>query len=283
MHRRLAFGMIVSLSLLTTACGHKATGQTVAVVNGEEITASDLNAELAAANLPPSVDKDAARAQILQTIINRRLFAQKARDEGLDKSPQFLAKRRQMEEQLLIGLSAEKRGSTTQLPDQQKIDQFIAANPGMFKNREVLSLQQLAFVPPADAQTILGGLKNAHSLDEVASVLTKANVQFQRGDSKVDSASLPPEVLKQVEALPKGEPFIVPANGQMIASVIVGREPNPTSAEDSNRVALQAIRRQQVTEGVEGELKQLRDKAKIEYQPGYAPKDNDAKAGAKKT
>ena len=49
-------GLVAAL-LATTGCGKKATGQVVAVVNGDEITLDELNSELNGVNLPPNADK----------------------------------------------------------------------------------------------------------------------------------------------------------------------------------------------------------------------------------
>ena len=44
--------LAVGIALMASACTKKAEGQTVAIVNGEEITAAELNAELANAKIP---------------------------------------------------------------------------------------------------------------------------------------------------------------------------------------------------------------------------------------
>lgn len=278
MTNRPVVGILFALALLP-GCGQKATGQTVAVVNGEEITAGELNAELSAANLPPSAGKD-VRAQLLQNIINRRLMAQRAQELGVDKSPEYLTKKRQLDEQLLISLSAERQADTATLPDPKAIDAFIAANPGMFQNRQSLTLQQLQFPLPEDAK-VMAQLKEAHSLEAVAATLQAANLPFTRGSSKVDTGSLPTPVLNQINALPATEPFIVPANGQMVASVIVGREPIPVSAEQGRKLAIEGMRREDVSKRLEKELEQRRANAKIEYQPGYDPKSPSSEAKPK--
>jgi len=67
--------LALGLAVLSSACDKKAEGQTVAVVNGEEITAAELNAELASARLPEGMSQKDARARVLQAIVDRRLVA----------------------------------------------------------------------------------------------------------------------------------------------------------------------------------------------------------------
>ena len=91
---------ILTLALALGACHRKAEGQVVAVVNGDEVTSSELNAELQGANLPPDMDKDEARSKVLQSLIDRRLLPQQARAGGLDETPEFLNKQRQLSDNL---------------------------------------------------------------------------------------------------------------------------------------------------------------------------------------
>src|ERR1700759_2385718 len=82
---------ILSVFLITcvlSACQHKASGQTVAVVNDQEITAADLNAELTSSN-NASGDPKAARAAALQRLVDRKLLVEQAQSDGIDKSPEF--------------------------------------------------------------------------------------------------------------------------------------------------------------------------------------------------
>ena len=270
MNKQLALVGLSTLSLLASGCGHKASGQTVAVVNGEEISISELNDELASANLPPNIEKKAATAQILQNVIDRHLLAQKAEADGLDKSPEFISKLRRMREQLLISMVSDRQSGSAKLPDQGAIDAFINANPQMFTQRTILSLDQIQFDAPKDP-TVLNKLKDAHTLDQVAAALSAAGVPFTKGSPKVDTAGMPRELVKRIDALPPTEPFIIPIAGKLFASVVANRQAAPTPPEDQNKIALQMIRRKAAGDALGAQLKSLRSSAKIDYQSGYQP------------
>jgi peptidyl-prolyl cis-trans isomerase C len=261
---------LLALLLATTACGNKATGQTVAVVNGEEISLSELNAELAAANVPDTADKKTVLPRLLQRIVDRRLLAQRAAEQGVDRTPEYLARQRRLNEDLLIGLYSKRQFDSIRVPDPKAIDEFIAANPGMFQQRSVLSLDQLQFDMPADP-TILNRLKDDHSLEAVAKSLTELGIPFQRGKSKLDTATLPAAMLGQINSLPAGEPFVVPAGGKAIVSVVTARETANVAPEENRKLAAQAIRQKKLQELLDQQLKELRSSGKVEYQPGYEP------------
>lgn len=262
----VAFGIV----LLLSACGAKPEGQTVAVVNGEEISLGELNAELASANVPATADKKTVMPQLLQRVVDRRLMAQRASEQGIDQTPEFITQQRRQNEDLLIRMASKRLTDTSKLPNQSAVDAFIASNPDMFANRMVLRLDQLQFIAPTGAEQ-LKTLKEDHSIAELASSLAGMGIAFVRTDTKLDTATVPPAVLKQIFALPPGEPFIVPIAGRMYASVITGRERPTTTPEENRRIAVEAMRQKSLNETLDRELKQLRTAAKIEYQQGYAP------------
>lgn len=280
MLKRGALLAVTGLSLMAAACDRKPTGQTVAVVNGEEISAGELNTELQVANVPPNADQKVARQQLLQNLIDRRLLAQDARKNGVDKSPEFLSRQRRLTDELLISMNAERQAGSQRLPDQKAVDAFIAANPLAFGQRQVLALQQIVIDPPSDPKT-LAPLADAHSMDAVAATLTRLNVPFTRTTGRLDTGNVPPDALKRIFALPPTEPFVLPANGKLYANVIVGREPVSMSQEDMRKAAVAALRQQNTQKSIVGEVKQLRAAAKIEYQPGYAPATPNANGAAK--
>lgn len=261
--------VVIGLALLATACQKKASGQTVAVVNNEEITTSDLNAELASENAT-SANSPQARQLALQNLISRRLLAQQAHSDGLDKSPDFLNQQRRANEELLIKMLIGRQVNTSQVPTAEEISQFENEHPGMFAKRETWTLQQLIFPLQKDA-ALAAKLKAADTLDAVTQALTAAGVQFTTGTKKLDTAILPANIYTQLSNLKAGEPFIVPGADREVASVITAREANPLPADQARVVALNGMKSQQIQKVVEDRVKSLKAKAKISYQPGYAP------------
>ncbi|MDX3883575.1 MAG: EpsD family peptidyl-prolyl cis-trans isomerase [Sphingomonas sp.] len=265
------------MMLTLSACEKKAEGQVVAVVNGEEVSLQELNAELAGQNIPDSVDKKVLMKEVLQRVIDRKLLVQRAKEQGLDKDPEYLTQRRRLDENLLVGLLGKKAAASVKIPDGPTIDKFIAENPQMFAQRERYSLNQIQFDLPANPQR-LSVLQKDKTLDAVAQSLDSLGIKYRRGTAVLDSATTPPAVMAQILKLPAGEPFIIPMNGKVYASVITGQQATPTPSEVARPAATEAIRRRDLAEISTKTLKQARDAAKIQYQPGYEP---PAKTGAK--
>ena len=263
--------LAVGIALMASACTKKAEGQTVAIVNGEEITAAELNAELANAKIPEGTDKDQARSRLLQAMIDRRLLAQQARTDGVDKSPEFLNRQRRATEDLLINMFASRQIDTAKLPANSEIEKFQATRPWIFSQREQWNLDQLRFQMPTDAPT-RAKLDKAKTMEEVAKVLTDANIAFTRQKNKLDTAVIPQNLYGQLATAARAsEPFIIPVGNQAVASTIVSREPAPITGEQARPIAVAAMRREQASQLMQNRLKSIRDAAKIEYKEGFAP------------
>jgi EpsD family peptidyl-prolyl cis-trans isomerase len=268
MRQRIILALVVAL--MTSACQKKAEGQTVAVVNDEEITAAELNDALTSDESLGGLKTKEARAAELQKLVDRKLIVQQARAEGVDKSPEFINQQRRLTEDLLINMLLGKRLNASQVPSAAEIAQFEASRPEIFTAREIWSLNQIIY-PLTKDPAVNAKLSAAKSLDEVAQVLTASGMQFTRATKKLDTAVFPHAIYEQINKLPQGEPFIAPGPDKAVASVITAREAAPLSEDQKRAVALNAMRKNQAEKIAQDRVKDLRAKAKIEYQAGYAP------------
>ena len=277
--RRFGLLATVSLGVALAGCSKKPTDQVVAIVNGEEISLPELNAELGTAQVPAGVDKKLIQQQLLQRLVDRRLLAQAAKETGLDRDPSFIVEQRRANEALLVEKLAKRTNDSIPVPTAAEIDKFMAGNPSLFAGRQIYGVDQIAFATPADP-TRLSALEPAKTQAEVIAVLQKLNIPFQRANRAVDSASVPPEQMQKILSLPKGEPFVVPSNGQVTVNVITGSKAEPLPSADARAAAVRVLRAQSLSKLGEARLKEARGKAKIEYQTGFAP---PAKPGAPAT
>ncbi len=268
-----------ALLVVMSGCSKKPGGQVVAVVNGDEITSQELNAELANAHVPPGVDQKKVMPVLLQRIVDRTLVTQLARNDGLDKTPTYLAQSRILSENLLANEYAGKIAKTIALPDAAAVDAFIANTPSVFGQRKRYTLDQIVFAQPSDS-AFLQKLAPAHSLDAIAAILTASQVQFVRGVGKLDTGAIPPEVAAKIGTLPAGEPFLLPDNGRIVASVIQSSEPVPVTPEQAKPIAVNALRQKALQDAVGKKLEAARSSANISYEDGFAPPPKPAAAPA---
>jgi peptidyl-prolyl cis-trans isomerase C len=253
---------------LLVGCHSKPAGQVVATINGEEITLTELNAELATMNVQGG-DKSALQKAALERIVERKLLASGARQDGLDQNPEFIVKRKQLEEALLVQMMAQKIASGIKAPPTADVDKFIADNSNMFAGRVVYAVDQLSFDTPK-RDDYVKQLTDAHTMDAVIAVLDKLGIKYQRQNAQVDSAMVPPQMLAQISKLPAGEPFVVPSPGKVTISVITGTKPAPLAGDVARPLAANAVRNNQLGKALQQRLVAERGKAKIEYGPGFS-------------
>ena len=256
--------------LLVSGCGKKVGGQVVAVVNGQEVTQGELNAELNGQTIPQGADRKAVMAQLLQQIVTRKLLVSRAKDQGLDKSPSYLAQVQRAQDQVLIGMLAANTAKTVAVPDAAGASRFMEQNPSLFAGRKRYQLDQIAFAVTPDA-ALAAKLKAAKTMPDVEAVLKASGITWRTGTTQLDTATLPPAVAKQIAALPAGEPFLVPQGGQVVANVIRSSEPIPVSPEQAQPAAVELLRRQAVEQAMRKQVDTARASAAITYAPGFAP------------
>lgn len=268
-------------ALLVSGCHKEPKGQILAIVNGEEISLQELNAELQGTRIPDSVDRDKLRKQVLQRLIDRKLIVQKAREQGLDKTPEFVTQQRRLEENLLVTMLGQKIASTVPMPDDRDITQYIADNPTQFAGRQRLLLDQIQFAAPKDPKQLLT-LRDAHTLEALAAGIQKLGLGMSRGKGVIDTGRLDPALVKVINELPPGEPFVLPSNGQYVASVIVGRDATPTPTPIARQAAAEMVRRKELVAESKAQVARARSSAEIQYQPGYEPDKSAIKASQAK-
>lgn len=256
------------IALALAGCqGGKPTGQVVAKVNGEEITRRDVEAEIGATHVDQS---DMVRVQplVVDRIVSRTLLVTEAEREGLAKSPDFLAAERRARDVLLIEMYQNRHAGSEKAPDQTAVSRFIRDNPQMFANRRVLKVDQIrTAVQGLDSNA----LQPLTTLDQVATYLTAQGRPFERVPGTIDTATLPRDITHKLDTLPPGMPFVAGQNGMAVISAITGVDAVPIPAEQQSVVAIRAMGAASAAMFLDSKLKALKQSAKIEYQPGFAP------------
>lgn len=268
--RFMMVATVASAAVLLTACEKKVGGQVVAVVNDEEITQQELRAEAEAAQIPVGQDIRKVGPGILQRVVERNLLADYAREQGLDRGPEYVARRRQLEQTLLASLAMRKIIGTPAKPTEADVTRFINTQPTIFAQRQRLTLDQVRFPTPADPKQVQE-LTKLGSVAAVEARLKSQGVNVQRGQPVLDTASVAPMIAKQIVALPNGELFDFSTNGASFISTITGRAAAATPSATWNAPATEAVRRERADQALKTAMDKLRAGAKIEYDPAFKP------------
>ena len=187
-------------------------------------------------------------------------------------------RRQQLEDALLVQLLTQKIARGLKAPTPADIDKFMADNATMFAGRAILTVDQIRFATPT-REDYLKPLGAAHSMADVVAVLDKLGIKYQRQNSQIDTAQVPPQMVQQINKLPPGEPFVIPAGNAVIVSLVTGSKPMPMTGDAVRPAATNGVRNTKLGEALQQRLTAEKGQAKIDYQPGFAP-PADAKKGA---
>jgi EpsD family peptidyl-prolyl cis-trans isomerase len=223
----------------------------------------------------------AAQQQALQRIILRRLLADEARKQKLDKSTDYTLQLKRGEDTLLAQLYSRKLAAKVANPTRADADAFVSSHPNMFANRQVLFVDQVIAAPNKIAPDRLRPLK---TLEEVKALLDQEGVQYQQNAVVLDTLSANPQLVNGILGLPPGEIFVIPQNGSLLFNQVNGRRSVPFTGETARSYAMNALRNQNAQQKVTKDIEALRkaSESKITYNPAYKPPPPKpaAKAGA---
>lgn len=278
--------LAASVGLMLAGCdkvkqmlGGKPSGQVVATVNGEEITTLELRAEMAGfSSRDPKVMK-AGEQQALQQIILRRIAAQEARKERLDKTSDYIMQVHRGEEALLAQMLERKIAGAITPPTEREAEAYVASHPDQFANRRVMELDQI--IAPA-AKVDATKLQALKTLEDVKREFDVTGVPYQETSGQLDTLTAPPGLVQAVSKLPPNDVFVLPQRGAFVFNRIASQKSQPFRGDLANNFAMRLLGQQRAQETVGKRLSDLRkaSEAKIVYSANYKPPPAVAKPAA---
>lgn len=274
MKMRFKVAVVAAACLGLAACGDgQPKGQVVAKVGKEEVTALDLQTALANFKAPNAQIRKAAEQQALSQIVQRKLLAQAARKQKLDKTPEFARQEEQMTETLLIRDWQDKLVKAVPPPNADEVNQFISAHPDLYGARKIFSVDVIRFQAPNDP-TLAKALQPLHTLDEVRALLTERKIPFASNATQIDALAVDPRFVDQLMKIKPDDVFIVPqANNVVIAGHISGVKIDPPPSDIATRHATEFLRRSRIQEAVNRQFGSAVQQGlkNVKYAKGYEP------------
>lgn len=255
------------LLAMLSACGgdkEKKPGQSLARVNGEEITVLQLNEELQRARVP-AVQQEAATKQLLESLIDRQLLLSEAAKDKLDRDPKVLQAVERAKAVIVAQAYLQKVVGTPARPTAEQIADYYAKNPQFFAKRKVFDLRQLGVETSALNDELKAVIDNAKSLDDVAAWMDGHQVKYVRNQQQRSSTELPPALSSKLESMNKGQLFIVREGANSVIMAINDTKDAPLALEAAAPQIEQFLVNQKNKELADAELKRLRAAGKIEY------------------
>ena len=262
--RRAPAMQALMLGLLLTACSAQTPkGQVVAIVNGQEITVQDIKSEAVAEGARRSSDPKV----LLQKVIARVLFAQQAHKLGLDQYPDYPADLNRVKQTFLAEKAVAQLVKPPPTPTDAQIQTFMDQNPNLFRDRILISVQEVAFDSSVDPTQ----MQSETTLASVETHLKSIGIPFQQQSMTLDSAELPPQLVDRLKVQPLGKIFYIRTPSRTQAVVVTQIAPLQAPAFEQRKFALSVLADQGVQRGSAAVLKQLQAQAKVVYQSTFAP------------
>ena len=286
----LVFTALLLALALTTGCGKKedakAATQVVARVNADEITVHQVNYMLARSqNVTPEVAAQAKR-EILDRLIDQQLARQKAIENKLDRSPNIMQAIEAAKSEILARAYLEQIAAALPKPAAWETQKYYSEHPELFAKRRLFELEELVFVATGEvASGLREQLPKARTMQEIADWLQSRGVKFvaNRGVRAAEQISL--ENLPKVQAMKIGEIQLFDAGGGRSQVIrVVASKVDPVDEATATPRIQQFLFNRRSSELIANEIKQIKERAKIEYlgefAGGAAAAEGKAKAEA---
>jgi peptidyl-prolyl cis-trans isomerase C len=276
---RLFCGVLLLVATAGLAACHKGEGggQSLARVDGEDITMLQVNEELANARIPPDQQK-AAIKKVLEALIDRQVVVDEAKKEKIDRSPAVLRAIARAKAQIIEQAYLRKVLSNISNPGEAEISDYYHAHPEIFSKGKLYDMHSLLIARKDMTEEIQSEITSAKSLGDIEGWLKSHKVHYLRGIASRTTVSMPPAMATKLASMHVGQMFVVNDGGNSMIVAIQGIKDDPIAFEDAANGIARHLRAEKIQKAAETEITHLRSLAKIEYlKASLAPAADESK------
>jgi EpsD family peptidyl-prolyl cis-trans isomerase len=268
--RIAAIACALPVAMLLAGCGKKqaetaVVGQVIAHVGPDDVTQQELDNELRLANVPVDKRNDQIVKAALSRVVERKYLVQQAIAAKLDREPTVHLDLLRSREQILAGAFVQRDlSSKMSSVSKNEIDSYVQAHPKQFDQRELFQVDQISFTTPKDVEALSAATKDFKTLDEVEAKLNAMNVKFSRGTATLDSATMPAEMLKVLDARKSDDIYFIRSKGSASFFKVTSVDQKPLTTDEANEFAKRQVRLDVGRKGAEAISKSALADAKFE-------------------
>jgi EpsD family peptidyl-prolyl cis-trans isomerase len=284
MKRGLALALVITAGVTLAGCGRnkEPTGQVVATVGKDEITAIDLRNELSGLKTTDPKVRQAAERQALESIINRKILAHAAEEAKIDKSPEYAQQKERVDEALLVQTWRNKLASRVPPPSPEEVQNFINEHPDYYSAHKIFVLDQIRMPRPSDPK-IVEQMRPLNTMADVEQLLVANKIPYGKGVTELDSLAVPPDLLTQIMKLPPNEVFVMPSGNLLLVSEIKETKVVPVTGAAATNHAKQVLTTTRTREAIARQFESTVRAARkdVKYSKAYEPPPASKAASAK--
>ncbi len=272
--RIAAASMMVAAGLLAGCAAEnkeKPATQTAAKVNKEEITVHQINFLLGQQRAVPPEQAASASRQVLERLIDQELTLQKAGEQKIEREPRVVQQIDAARREIISRAYLEKLSDGAPKPTQQEVSAYYEANPALFKNRRVYTLQEVNIqASPDQLDPLKKALAGSKTFGDFLAYLKANDYKFGGAEAVRAAEQLPLQSLDQFAALKDGQAVFTPRPGGAQVLHLVRAVLQPVDAARATPAIEQFLHNQRKRKLVADDLQALRSAAKIEYLGDFA-------------
>lgn len=266
-------------ALLLAGCGGadrgkgdgKSDTQIAATVNDGEISVHQVQVVLQRQPQLAAADGTSGSSRVLEGLIDQELGAQAARAASLDKDPRVVQRLEAAKREILAQAWQESVAANVRAATSDEIDKYYEQQPALFSQRRVYMLQETAVEGAPDALSALSAkLTAARTADEATATLQRSGLRMQSRVFAQPAEDLPLTVLAGLAPLEAGQSAVFVQEGSARVYTILSAQKAPVDRRLADRAIGAYLANARRGEAVGQAVKQLREKAKIEYKGNFA-------------
>ena len=275
MNKRNIITCLILSAFVVTACGErppeKKATQVVAKVNGGEISVHQINFVLQRTPNIPAAQAEAAKRQVLESLIDQELAVQQALEAKLERTPNVMQAIESARREILARAYVEQVVGKQGKPSADDVRKFYAEHPELFANRKIYRIEEIVFAASpeniASAKEKLGQGKPAA---EVVTLLKAKGVEVAGGVTVKPAEQLALELLPRLAAAKEGQPMLIESPNRAAIITVLASKAESLDETKAQPFIENFLTNKQKTEQARDAMKQLREKAKIEYVGEFA-------------
>ncbi len=273
---RRPIALVVACALaLMAGCGEKkkdaSASQTAAKVNNVEIALQQIDQALQQQRGLKPEQVDAAARQVLERLIDQELALQKAAELKLDREPAVLLQLEAARREVMSRAYVEKAGESVSKPTADEVAKYYQANPALFSERRIYSLQEIHIdATPDRIEPLRRELANARNVNEFLEYLKSNGIRYSANQAVRSAEQLPISSLSTFSGMKDGQALLNATPNGAVVIVLAGSASQPVTLEAATPAIEQFLLNARKREALAKGIKALRSAATVEYVGKFA-------------
>jgi EpsD family peptidyl-prolyl cis-trans isomerase len=213
----MLFPLVLAMSGCLVCCNkaqpddrHHVADPVLAIVGGDEIKLSAVNAELNTLDVGEAGSaSEQHQRQTLEALIDRDILARDAMRHGVDRDPAVVDAIAREKAKILVKAYLQELIDATPKPMQQEIDHYYKDHPFLYAERKLFKYDELNIQDTVARQQVRTMSDAGNSMRQILFWLDERNVPYELKQHVVTSDKLPSGIAEMTGNLANGKPFIV--------------------------------------------------------------------------